>query len=72
MASKTVHLGFLAVSPTAPAKLRTFPIIAGFDDTGPKRDLQAQLAKDGDWKGYALAIDSKGTFRIKAVKPDKD
>lgn len=61
------QLGFLAVSKTASRRMVTFPLIDGFDKAGPEADLQTQLAKSGDWKGYALAIDGKGKLRLKGV-----
>lgn len=61
-------LGFLAVSATAASRMRTFPISPGFNKTGAEGELQAHLARDGDWQGYALAIDGKGKLRLKGVR----
>ncbi len=66
--AKTRALGFLAVSATAARGMMVYPIMPGFDSVGPSADLQAQLAKDGDWRGHAVSISGKGTVRLKKVR----
>ena len=71
MRKTVVKLGFLAVSATAAVKMAVFPIVPGFDDTGPKADLQAQLDKDSGWKGYTLLIDPRGSLLVRPLPKKK-
>ncbi len=65
-------LGFMAVSPTVAAGVSVFRLIPGFDEKGPRADLDALIAKGPDWKGYALTVGKKGTLKVKALpKPKK-
>lgn len=50
-------LGFIAVSATAAVGVVNFPVVDGFTHEQPMNDLQAKLATDGDWSGYAVVID---------------
>ena len=59
-------LGFLAVSAVAASGMATFPIIPGFDQSGPRADLQAKLKESG-WTGYALAIGADGKLRVRGI-----
>ncbi len=71
MTKKVAQLGFMAVSQTAAIRMVIFPFVPGFDKTGPLADLQTQLEKAGDWKGYAVSIDVKGSLRVKSLSKKK-
>ena len=62
----SILLGFLAVSPTVAQRMAAFPVTPGFDKSVAEADLQTKLA-EGDWKGFALALDPKGKLRIRGV-----
>ena len=60
--------GFIAVARTAVSRMQTFAVMPGFDKTGPAADLQTQLKKTGDWKGYEVRLNKNGELRLKGVR----
>ena len=64
-------LGFLAVSATAAIRMAAFPIVPGFDESGPFKDLKTRLAMQDDWEGYAVLIDGgDGSLQVQPVDLD--
>ncbi len=67
-AAKSRVLGFVAVSATAATRIKSFGVMAGFDELGPRADLNRVLEGAGDWKGYAVVATGK-KLAFRAVKP---
>ncbi len=50
-------LAFIAVSRTAAARVRTFPVSPGFNESAPRARLDALLAGAGGYKGFVATTD---------------
>ncbi len=67
----TTILAYLAVSSTAAARVRTFPVSPGFDESGARKRLDLTLAGTGNWTGFACVTDGK-KVAVRRLRKSKD
>ncbi len=64
-------LAYMAVSATAAARVKTFPVSPGFGPGQPRASLDGFLAGNDGWTGFACVTDGK-KVAVRRLRKSKD